>query len=141
MNTILMIDDDPRTCFTVKRWLEFYGNYRVLTATTPQAGLRTARRSRPDLILLDVVMPRMSGIEVLQRLKACARTRYTPVIILTGSPSAQTLGEAMFEYAEHYLTKPADMAVIQAKIAAILKRRGACDGDESTAKRIGALAA
>jgi CheY-like chemotaxis protein len=122
--TILAIDDDPRLCLTISRWLEVKGNYRAIAVTDGRQGLKLAKREKPDLILLDLVMPGIDGIEVLKKLNKSAATRYIPVVILTGSPSIETREDAEYEYAEHYLTKPIDSETLLAKIESILKRRG-----------------
>jgi CheY-like chemotaxis protein len=130
--TILVIDDDPRLRMTISRWLEVKGNYRVITAPHGREGLRTAKRKKPDLILLDLVMPGLGGIEVLKKLSTSSTTRYIPVVILTGSPSLETREDASYEFVEHYLTKPIDSDTLLAKIASILKNRGiASPRDES----------
>ncbi len=122
--TILVIDDDPRLRMTLVRWLEGKGNYRVITAAHGREGLRTAKRKMPDLILLDLEMPGLGGIDVLKKLSKSNTTRYIPVVILTGSPSLETREEAEYEYVEHYLTKPIDPDTLLAKLASILKHRG-----------------
>ncbi len=122
--TILAIDDDPRLCLTIRRWLEVKGNYRVIAVTDGREGLRVAKRQKPDLILLDLVMPGLDGIEVLKKLNNSSATRFIPVVILTGSPSIETREDAEYEYVEHYLTKPIDPKKLLEKIESILKRRG-----------------
>ncbi len=121
---ILAIDDDPRLCLTIRRWLEMRGNYHVIAVTDGREGVRVAKRKKPDLILLDLVMPGFGGIDVLRKLNKSSATRYIPVVILTGSPSDETREEAEYEYVEHYLTKPIDPRKLLEKIESILKRRG-----------------
>lgn len=121
--TILAIDDDPRLCMTLRRWLQVQGNYRFISVNNPREGLRVAKREKPDLILLDLVMPKLGGIEVLKKLNKSKQMRYIPVVILTGSPSQETLEDAQHEYVEHYLTKPIDRKTLLDKIESILKRR------------------
>ncbi len=129
---ILAIDDDPRLCLTLRRWLEVKGNYRVIAVTDGREGIKVAKREVPDLILLDLVMPGLGGIEVLKRLNKLAQTRYIPVVILTGSPSDETREDAEYEYVEHYLTKPIDPAKLLEKIESILQRRGVSNPREET---------
>lgn len=130
--TILAIDDDPRLCLTLRRWLEVKGNYRVIAVTDGREGIKVAKHEVPDLILLDLVMPGLGGIEVMKRLNKSARTRYIPVVILTGSPSVETREDAEYEYVEHYLTKPIDPAKLLQKIESILQRRGVPNPREET---------
>jgi DNA-binding response OmpR family regulator len=116
---ILMIDDDNTVYSTVKVWLEHDG-YEFFRAADGKAGLKMAARKRPDLILLDVNMPGIDGIETLRRLKEDSRTSGIPVIMLTGVDDSKTARAAMHEYAEQYITKPVERKVLLAKIAQML---------------------
>jgi DNA-binding response OmpR family regulator len=119
----LVIDDDPRIRMTLRLWLEKKESYRVFAASTGRKGLRVAWWRIPSVILLDIDMPGLNGIEVLKRLKKSKRTRYIPVIILTGNPTPDTKEDACYEYAEHYLTKPMTSEALREKLKAVLKRR------------------
>ena len=80
--TILVIDDVPMICKVLKKQLEHWG-YRALTAVSGEDGIALAQQEAPDLILLDVLMPRMKGREVCAKLKSHTRTEGIPVIFLT----------------------------------------------------------
>jgi hypothetical protein len=80
--TVLLIDDDTNIRKTAGRRLAEEG-YRVLTASGGEEGLRLAKAERPSLILLDLMMPKMDGREVLRRLKSDPETKPIPVILLT----------------------------------------------------------
>ncbi|MBN1966136.1 MAG: pyridoxal-phosphate dependent enzyme, partial [Anaerolineae bacterium] len=80
---IVVIDDDPRDARLIRRLLEATGRYRVHEAHTGESGLRTVQDIRPDLIVLDLMLPDTSGEDLLERLKRDAQTRAIPVVVLT----------------------------------------------------------
>jgi PleD family two-component response regulator len=82
-HTILVVDDDIFSSKVIVAYLKMLGS-RVLTAHDGKSGIESALRERPDLILLDIVMPEMDGFEVCRRLKAHETTKYIPVIFMTG---------------------------------------------------------
>ena len=84
---VLWIDDDRLVLGACAPALERHG-YRVLVATDGAAGIATARQERPDVILLDVMMPGMTGFEVCQQLRADPRLKDTPIILLTALEDA-----------------------------------------------------
>lgn len=81
---ILVIDDDECIGSIVKLHLEQSGKYEVLISTDGQQGITAAKRRKPDLILLDILMPNMSGTDVIERLLEDKMTKDIPVIFLTG---------------------------------------------------------
>jgi type IV pilus assembly protein PilB len=106
MYRVLIIDDDPKICFTIKLWLESDGGKIVRVQNHARRGLISAFRSRPELIILDYEMPGMDGLAVLEKLGRWKRTRLIPVIMLTGNQEPKTEESAMYQYAERFLTKP-----------------------------------
>lgn len=101
--TILVIDDDPDIRGDMQLLLEGRG-YRVLTAPDGQAGLNRALAERPDLVIVDMMMPKMSGFTVVERIKQSARP--TPVIMLTANESTHQRTLAEFLGVDAYLNKP-----------------------------------
>jgi len=91
---------------------EMYGEYftargfRVVTARDGEAGVATATAHRPDVIVMDLSMPRLDGITAIRQLKADARTRKVPVILLTGYPYKAIEDGALEAGADAFLTKP-----------------------------------
>ena len=79
----LVIDDDHDLLNLIRRTLEFMGGWEVRTASSGAAGLEVARELRPDVIVVDLMMPEMDGYEVARRLKADASTAGTPIVLLT----------------------------------------------------------
>jgi CheY-like chemotaxis protein len=104
---ILIIDDEPPILLVSKRRLEA-NNYEVITAADGKEGIEKAVSFKPDLILLDLVMPELNGYEVCRRLKACEETKEIPIIIFTASsPFPEDFGnKATALGAVGYLTKP-----------------------------------
>jgi len=107
---ILVVDDEPSVTRTLKLNLESDGGYDVFAENHPTNALTAARIFRPDLILLDVVMPFMDGGDVAARLRADPLLRDTPVIFLTALVSNdETDGHEMVSGAETFLAKPVDI--------------------------------
>jgi CheY-like chemotaxis protein len=84
---ILVIDDDPCIREILYACLSEVGNYEVIEAGSGRAGLTEAFRAHPDAIVLDLWMPQMDGMEVLQQLRACQATQMIPVVILSAIAS------------------------------------------------------
>ena len=122
---ILMIDDEVDFCNLVKANLELVGNYEVTTANSGEEGLKSARGIKPDLILLDVMMPGMSGFEVLRTLKEDIDVMEVPVVMLTGQGDDESRRKASELYDELYITKPVDTPTLWASIEDVLRRKGA----------------
>lgn len=102
--TILVIDDDPDIRSNLQMLLEDQG-YRVITAPDGAAGLCRALSEHPDLVIVDMMMPKMSGFVVLERLKGQERSSL-PVIMLTANESDQQRAFAEFLGVDAYLHKP-----------------------------------
>lgn len=124
MRKILIIDDERDICQLIKQNLELDGAYKVIIETTGREGLSAAAHEKPDLIFLDVIMPGMSGFEVLERLKAKAETASIPVVMLTALGSESAKEKALGLYNEDYLVKPVRTETLKAKIEQVLSRGG-----------------
>ena len=118
---ILVVDDEPWVCEMLKEFLESRG-YPVLTALSGQEALAAVQEERPDLILLDILMPGMNGLEALQRIREIDPT--AGVIMLTGLLDEEVARQAMQQEAYDYLTKPVDLDYLELTILAKLARRG-----------------
>ena len=119
--TILLVDDDPNVVRVVGRRLEHEG-YHMLSALTGEEGLRIAKEQHPDLVLLDIMMPRMKGRDVCARLKADPQTAQIPVIFLTALGLADHVKAGMDLGAEDYIVKPFEPAELKERIAICLAR-------------------
>jgi CheY-like chemotaxis protein len=120
--TILVADDDPQILAVICRQLARLG-YRVLEAADGAAALQSARANRPDLILLDVLMPHMSGWEVARAVRSDPALKDTAIVVLTA------IGHAVSEatsplFADAHLDKPFEFADLERTIAAALAARG-----------------
>lgn len=103
--TILSIEDQPDIRRLIRMTLEFKG-YEVLEAGDGAEGLRLARQSPPDLILLDVMMPGMDGREVARTLQADPRLREVPIVMISALGHAPDIEAGLGSGARHYLVKP-----------------------------------
>jgi DNA-binding response OmpR family regulator len=118
--TIMVVDDEPMVCQILERILGEEG-YRVVTAASGRDAVAIASQGAPHLILLDIVMPEMDGIETLHELR---RQGYRGVVImLTGRGTLQTAREAMLLGAFDYITKPFDVDFLKAVLREGLKDR------------------
>lgn len=121
---VLLIDDEERLCGVLKQGLENTGLFEVGFATDGKTGLLMARKGNPDVILLDICMPKMSGLEVLQQLKKAYPLSEIPVIMLSGLLDEETKKECNYHYGEEYIEKPVSLAQLQERIEAVLRRVG-----------------
>lgn len=110
---VLVIDDEVELCSLLEAALTDEG-YAVLSCCDPEEGLRTARKERPDLVLLDLKMPKMDGIQVLQEMKKHDET--IRVIIITGFTNISQARDAIRLGADDYITKPFDLSYIKAAV-------------------------
>ncbi|GAA0243756.1 response regulator transcription factor [Cryptosporangium japonicum] len=119
MSTVLIADDDPDILALVTFKVKQAG-YHLVTATDGAAALAAARETTPDLVVLDVSMPRMSGLEVCRELRKDAATAKVPVLLLTARAQEADI-EAGFDVgADDYVVKPFSPRELVARIAAIL---------------------
>jgi DNA-binding NarL/FixJ family response regulator len=121
MKRILVIEDEPQTRENLVTILEMEG-YQTLTASDGRAGLETARRELPDLVLCDVMMPEMDGYAVLEALRAHPETVSVPFIFLTAKGDRKDLRAGMNLGADDYLSKPATTAELLSAIGTRLQR-------------------
>jgi DNA-binding response OmpR family regulator len=123
---ILVVDDDQAICKVVKDSLQATGRYKVLIARGGGMGmwLSSCKWHKPDLILLDIRMGDINGLEVLEKIRATKETTYTPVIMLTGFADPDLRLKAEGLYCDAYVIKSEGMAVLRARIEEVLKRRG-----------------
>jgi len=120
--TLLLVDDDAMNRDALSRRLERSG-YRVLLAEDGAQALELVSQNSIDLVLLDVMMPVMTGIEALRRLRALRSIAELPVIMVTANDASGDMVEALDLGANDYITKPIDYAVAHARIRAQLGAR------------------
>ena len=120
---ILVVDDEPSVTRTLKLSLESGDDYEVHTEDLAANALAAARRFRPDLILLDVMMPGMDGGDVAAELQADPLLRDTPVIFLTAIvTNEETKGHETMIGTHMFLAKPVDLAELKKSIEENLRR-------------------
>lgn len=126
--SILLIDDEPDLVSLVKFNLEREG-WKVRAATDGGTGYEQARRDLPDLILLDLMLPGIDGLEVCRRLRAEPRTARIPIIMLTakGGESDRVVGLEMG--ADDYVAKPFSTRELVARVKALLRRAAPAEDD------------
>ncbi len=124
MATILLIEDDPSVRRGLQLALGRHG-HDVRTADTGEEGLRELRAATPDLVVLDLMLPGIDGIEVCRRIRAAGEL---PVIMLTARGDDFDIVGGLAAGADDYVVKPAQPTVLDARIRAVL-RRGAGAGD------------
>ncbi len=121
--TVLVVDDMAANRSVLCRQLELH-KYGVISVDSGEAALELLTRTRPDIVLLDYMMPNMNGIEVLRRLRANPATVDLPVIMVTARAENQATVEALEAGADDYVTKPIDFSVLRARIDSHLQKQG-----------------
>jgi two-component system alkaline phosphatase synthesis response regulator PhoP len=119
---ILVVEDEEDILELIRYNLTREG-YRVSAATSGEDGLRLALRDKPDLVVLDLMLPGIDGIEVCRRLKTDAATRYIPVVMVTAKGEEADVVAGLELGADDYLTKPFSPKVLVARIRAVIRRR------------------
>lgn len=112
---LLLIDDEPSILDMLELSLSLDG-HRTSRATDGAEGLRLAREERPDLIILDVMMPEMDGLEVARRIRLDEALRGTPIIMLTAKTQEADVWRGWQAGVDSYLTKPVDLLVLRVEI-------------------------
>ena len=123
MRTVLIIDDEEDLTFFVKANLELSGEYKVLIASNGKDGIKAAEHLRPDVILLDIMMPQMDGFEVLAKLKKSIKTLSIPVVMLSAKGDDESKIHAASSYNEDYVVKPVQIEFLKEKLDQVLGLR------------------
>ncbi len=119
MQRILVIDDDPAVTSVLRRGLSYEG-FAVDTASSGADGLEIARERPPDLVILDIMMPGMDGLEVLSRLRAADEG--LPVLFLTAKDAPSDQIQGLQRGADDYVIKPFVFGILLARVQALLRR-------------------
>jgi DNA-binding response OmpR family regulator len=120
---ILIVDDEPDLVAVLRMGLQMEG-FDVLEAADGEEGLRRAQQDRPDLMLLDLMLPRMDGYQVCRTLKFDARYKSMPIFILSARPGDRDKRLAIEMGADQFISKPYDLKDLVGRI----RRRLATDG-------------
>jgi adenylate cyclase len=132
---ILVADDAPDNRDILQMRLESQG-YAVVTAVDGAEALEKTRALQPDLVLLDIMMPKMDGIEALKRIKADAALPFIPVILVTARTDANDVIAGLESGGDDYLTKPVDHAALSARVRAMLRIKALHDTVAAQAQRL-----
>jgi class 3 adenylate cyclase/CheY-like chemotaxis protein len=132
---ILVVDDHPNNLEVLQVRLNAQG-YEVVTATDGEAALLQARELEPDLVLLDIMMPKLDGISVLKRLKQDATLRFVPVILVTAKADTRDIVEGLEAGGDDYLTKPFEHAALVARVRSLLRIKELHDTVQAQAMRL-----
>ncbi|WP_107826817.1 two-component regulator propeller domain-containing protein [Mucilaginibacter yixingensis] len=118
---VLLVEDNPDMCSFLVRTLE--REFRVMHAKNGIRALQQIAEKMPDVVISDIMMPRMNGIELLDKLKNDAETSHIPVVLLTAKTSLESQLEGLSYGADLYLTKPFNVDILHASIRTLLKNR------------------
>jgi two-component system phosphate regulon response regulator PhoB len=135
---VLVVDDEPDIVALVAYHLAKSG-YRVSTASSGTEALESARRDRPSLVVLDLMLPGMSGYDVLGQLRADDATRDVGVLMLTARREEPDRIQGLSLGADDYLTKPFSPQELVLRVGAILRRLGAGGATSGATLRLGTL--
>ena len=124
MKRILLIEDDADIALSLRYNLEKDGAFEVATVRDGEAGLKAALDRGPDLVLLDLNLPGMDGIEVCRRLRASKSTSEIPIIMITARAEESQRVNGLDQGADDYFTKPFSLREVQARVRAVLRRAG-----------------
>jgi class 3 adenylate cyclase/CheY-like chemotaxis protein len=117
---VLVVDDIAANLDIVRMRLEARG-YQIITAVDGEDALEKAHAAEPDLIILDIMMPKLDGISVVKRLKQDAVLKFVPVILLTAKADTKDIVEGLEAGGDDYLTKPFDQAALLARVRSMLR--------------------
>jgi putative two-component system response regulator len=137
--TILVVDDEPANRELMIELLEPQG-YRIVTAVDGQAALEEFARHQPDLVLLDIMMPKVDGVEVCRRLKKNPETRLTPVVLVTALSAKEDRVRGIEAGADDFLNKPIDRIELMARVRSLLNLKAYTDELERAESVLFALA-
>ena len=118
---ILLVEDEPDQIAMLKVRLEANG-YEFMSAMDGEEGLKKVNEEKPDLVLLDIIMPKMDGIEVCKRLKKDSNTKSIPVIVITAAGIKDAEQKSREVGADDYIKKPYDAADLVLKIKALVDK-------------------
>jgi DNA-binding response OmpR family regulator len=117
---ILIVDDESQNVEVLRRLMTRLG-YDVLTASDGESALESVVRDRPDLVLLDVNMPGIDGVEVCRRLKADPATRLIPVVLITTLTASEDRVRGIDAGADDFLAKPPVIAELEARVRSLTR--------------------
>jgi class 3 adenylate cyclase/CheY-like chemotaxis protein len=133
----ILIADDNRDNLDIFRTRLAVHGYEILTATDGEEALAVAREKQPDLVLLDVMMPKMDGTDVCRSLKADRSISFMPIVMITAKTATQDVVTALEAGADEYLTKPVDHGALVARVKSMLRIKALTDTVEAQKTKLG----
>lgn len=131
--TVLVVDDEEEILELVKYNLEKEG-FTVVGVTTGETAIAAAQKKMPDVLVLDLMLPGLDGLEVCRRLKGDPKTRHIPVIMLTAKGSEADIVTGLELGAADYVTKPFSPRVLTARVKAVLRRDAEATEDDAVVR-------
>ncbi len=121
MASILVVDDDRDVAGTIERTLK-RRDHKVIVAYSGARALELVQEQKPDLVVLDIMMPRMGGLEVCERIRTLPNVASLPILFLTARSKIEDKIEGFEAGADDYLTKPFDLRELELRVRALLRR-------------------
>src|ERR1700724_3782186 len=132
---ILVVDDNEMNRDILVTRLDTQG-YELLQAADGEEALAAARHHLPDVILLDVMMPKIDGIEVCRRLKSDSTLPFMPIILVTAKADSKDVVAGLDAGADEYLTKPIDQPALVARVKSVLRINALHDEVDNQARKL-----
>ncbi len=120
---VLIVDDNPQMVELLHAYLEDLPQVTIMTAGDGEEALKKVAADRPDLVLLDIMMPRMSGYEVCRKLKADPATKLIPVIMVTALDELADIERGVEVGSDDYLVKPIKRVELVSRVSTLLRLR------------------
>ena len=111
---VLIVDDEKMNIMALAQFLNM--QYEVLVSTSGEEGLKVAEEQLPDIILLDVIMPGLTGFDVIEKLKMKEATKYIPVVFITGLANESNIEKGLRLGAVEYISKPFEKAIVVKRV-------------------------
>jgi len=122
---LVIVDDQPFMLRTIERQIPDIQDLELFSFEDPEAALLWCQDNDPDLVLVDYMMPKLNGVEFIQKLRATPDRENTMILMLTGAKEPELLLQALEEGANDFLHKPANLLEMKARILSMLRLRGA----------------
>ena len=132
---ILIVDDNEANRDILDTRLKTHG-YELIQAADGEAAIAAVKEFLPDLVLLDVMMPKLDGIEVCRRLKSDPDLPFTPIVLVTAKADTKDIVAGLEAGADEYLTKPVDQPALVARVGSMLRFKALHDQVQSQAAEL-----